>query len=157
MTQVARVAVLSGLAVLMFGCGDSSEPVRRAPEPISASVDLAIGAFDDGPEAFGRITGLTEDSQGRIYVADYEAGEVRVFAPDGQHLFTFGGKGAGPGELASPCCLAWAPDGSLWVRDGGNQRYSGFDVGATAAVFRSALPMAHTDVNYFAPITFTGS
>jgi hypothetical protein len=116
---------------------------------------LSLGSIDDGPEAFGRVAGLIEDSAGRIYVADYQAGEVRVFASDGQHLYSFGGKGAGPGELSGPCCLAWAPDGSLWIRDGGNQRYSGFQVEDSSAIFLSSLTMAHADYSYFAPVTFT--
>lgn len=36
---------------------------------------------------------------GRFAVADAQAEEVRIFDPDGRHLRTFGGKGAGPGEL----------------------------------------------------------
>lgn len=106
---------------------------------------------------FGRIGGVLEDSTDRIFVADYQAGEVRVFAPEGGHLFTFGGKGAGPGELSGPCCLAWAPDGSLWIRDGENRRYSSFQIGDSSAAFVTTRDMAHTDVNYWAPVTFTSA
>jgi hypothetical protein len=147
--------MFSSLAAIASGCGEPSEPTIDVGELVVASEGLTLGSIEDGPEAFGRITGLIEDSSGRIYVADYQAGEVRVFAPEGQHLFSFGGKGAGPGELSGPCCMAWAPDGTLWIRDGENQRYSGFEVEDTQAVFISSLPMAHTDGNYFAPVTFT--
>jgi hypothetical protein len=130
-------------------------PAIDSLEPVVATEVLSLGSINDGPEAFGRIAGLIEDAAGRIYVADFQADEVRVFGPAGNHLFSFGRSGAGPGELSGPCCLAWAPDGALWIRDGGNRRYSGFDPGAAGARFASSLTMAHTDVNYLAPVTFT--
>lgn len=37
--------------------------------------------------------------KGRVYVADPDQSKIRVFDPSGKHLFSFGNKGAGPGEF----------------------------------------------------------
>jgi hypothetical protein len=62
--------------------------------------DLVIGAAEGEPEyQFGQITGIDVDSEGRVYVLDQQAQEVRVFDPSGRFIATMGGPGAGPGEL----------------------------------------------------------
>lgn len=153
--RAGRLAFYGSLLAFAAGCAERPDPSTASVDLDIASEGLTLGSIDEGPEAFGRITGLLEDPAGRIYVADYQASEVRVFAPDGRHLYSFGGEGAGPGELSGPCCLAWAPDGSLWIRDGGNQRYSGFQVEDSSATFLSTRAMAHADNGYFAPVAFT--
>ena len=152
-----RVAVLTLLAGAL-GCpqgaardddGDG-DSVRRG------EVELSIGA-ENGPDAliFSRIGGLAVDPAGRIFAADVEANEVRVFQPDGRFAFRIGRGGQGPGDLSGPCCLALRDDGrTLWVRDGGNARYQSFAVGDTSAAHRTFLRFAHTDINRGAPLTF---
>jgi hypothetical protein len=112
--------------------------------------------MEDGPESFGFIGGVLSDPEGRILVVDYQANEVRVFDSQGAFQFTFGREGSGPGEFQGPCCLAFGPEGRLWVRDGGNHRYSAFDFGDTGADPVSTLEMVHSDINFMAPLTFTG-
>jgi 6-bladed beta-propeller len=120
-------------------------------------VDLSIGTMSgEGASLFGRIGGLVADSTGRIFVSDRLNDEIRVFDSEGAHVFSFGGTGAGPGELAGPCCLAWGPEGNLWVREAGNARYSVFRVTAHEAVLVRTLRLAHGDANRIAPITFRG-
>lgn len=106
---------------------------------------------------FSRITGLASDDAGRIFILDYASAEVRVFGPEGGHIFTFGGIGSGPGKLNSPCCLAWGPNDLLWVRDGGNSRYSAFAVTESSAEFVEMRRMAHTDYNHPVPIRFSAA
>lgn len=143
------------MIVFAVGCAERSDAPTDSHDPVVATEALTLGSLQDGPEAFGRVTGLIEDPAGRIYVLDSQAAEVRVFAPDARYLYSFGGKGAGPGELSEPCCLAWGPDGSLWIRDAGNARYSSFRVEDSSAVFLSSRAMVHTDQSYLAPVTFT--
>jgi hypothetical protein len=90
--------------------------------------DLRIGVIDgDGPDLFGEVIAVRSDALGRIYVADSQAGEIRVFEVDGRHLRSFGRKGGGPGEFGQISGMDWDPEGNLWVMDVGNSRYSVFD------------------------------
>ncbi len=62
-----------------------------------------------------------------MYVLDAEARTIHVFSSAGQHLRSFGRRGEGPGELRNPIGMDWGPDGTLWVIDSGNSRYTVFD------------------------------
>jgi hypothetical protein len=146
--------IVASLALLSCA-GPAAETGSDAPPAKAAVVDLTLGAVEGGgPEVFGRIGGLIGDAQGRIFVIDVQASEVRVFDSAGGHLFTFGREGAGPGEMTQPCCIAWGPDGLLWVRDGSNHRYSAFRVTDAGADFVTSREMAHSDVNFLASLTF---
>lgn len=81
--------------------------------------ELAIGEME-GEEAylFGSINGLEVDGQGRIFVLDRQAQEVRVYSPQGEHLLTIGGPGEGPGEFQRPDHIRIMGDGRILVRDG---------------------------------------
>jgi sugar lactone lactonase YvrE len=90
--------------------------------------EVRIGAMDGtGPDVFGNIAGLAADDEGRIYVADSQASEIRIFAPDGRHLRTIGREGAGPGEFRQISGMDWDPEGRLWVMDAGNSRFAVVD------------------------------
>lgn len=84
-------------------------------------------ALEEGPAMFGRVAAVEADEDGRIYVADSQAQEIRVFGPDGAHLFSFGRKGGGPGEFEQISGMGWGPDGHLWVMDTRNSRFAVFD------------------------------
>lgn len=86
-----------------------------------------------GPAWFHRPAGLAVDADGRrLYVVDIggvgtEEHRVRVFdAQTGKHLFDFGKRGTGPGEFNLPRDVAIAPDGTVYVVDGGNFRVQMF-------------------------------
>jgi len=100
--------------------------------------EVRIGSAEgDGPEVFGRITDYTVDAEGRFYVFDGEAQDLRVFGVDGEHVRTIGRKGAGPGEFNQVMGMDWALDGTLWLVDPNNNRVSVFD---TSGVFVEGLP-----------------
>jgi DNA-binding beta-propeller fold protein YncE len=76
-----------------------------------------------------RPSGIAVDPQGkRLYVVETgetsgEGHRVRVFdQASGEHLFDFGKRGSGDGELNLPRDAALAPNGDLYVVDGGNFR-----------------------------------
>lgn len=97
-----------------------------APEAVVEA--LRIGRVDGpGPDVFGRISGVDMDADGRIYVAESMAREVRVFDPDGGHVFSVGRGGAGPGELGTLSGIGIAPDGTLLVMDPLHFRLTRFD------------------------------
>lgn len=90
--------------------------------------ELRIGTMDEGgPAQFGQIKGLAVTSDDHIAVLETQAQEVRVFGPDGAHHATFGGKGAGPGELGGAWGLMRDGDDRLWVPDHRNDRMSVYD------------------------------
>lgn len=97
------------------------EPTWRIEE------ELRIGSVEaEGPAVFGQVKGLGVTSDGRIAVLDAQAQELRVFDPGGGHLATWGGRGAGPGELEGAHGLMVGPGDSLWVPDVDNARMSVF-------------------------------
>jgi hypothetical protein len=84
---------------------------------------LRIGELD-GPEefTFGAINAIAVAPDGPIYVLDRQALVVRSFDRQGRHLRSFGGRGAGPGELSRPTGMALLPDGRVLVSDPLNTR-----------------------------------
>jgi len=89
-----------------------------APEPL-----LEIGSAAGGPaEEFFEIAGIVRMQDGRIAVADGGAGEIRIFDPRGDHQWTAGRQGEGPGEFRIMTSLGTTPDGGVWVYDYSLQR-----------------------------------
>lgn len=115
------VALALGLAATPVP-GTGQEPTRRG------EIDLAIGVIEGDPEyLFENVGALTRDADGRIYVGDRGAQDVRVYGEDGRYLFQLTGPGEGPGEIRRVVCgLVFDPDGRLWV-DAGDS-YKVFDI-----------------------------
>lgn len=85
------------------------------------------------PSQFHRPAGLAVDADGhRLYVVDIggvstQEHRVRVFdAQSGALLFDIGTRGIGPGQFNLPRDAAVAPDGSVYIVDGGNFRVEKF-------------------------------
>ena len=124
--------------LVVIACSDPGEVrVPRSTATLVGEIDLTIGAPDETrePFLFGRISGVALHPDGRILVSDQSAANVRVFSTGGEFLYAFGQRGSGPGDLNWPCCLAFSPDGTLWVREIGNRRFSLFTIGEGEATF----------------------
>jgi peptidylamidoglycolate lyase len=67
------------------------------------------------PGEFNTPHGITLDAEGRVYVADRSNGRIQVFQGDGTFLHEW--KSA---DLGRPWAVTVAPDGSLYVVDGGD-------------------------------------
>lgn len=93
---------------------------------------LRIGSGDEGPTSFSWVKGIETDSTGRIFIYEHSTQDIRVFGPDGNYIKTIGRKGAGPGELGNAEGIALARDGTLWVRDAANGRFSRFTTDGAA-------------------------
>lgn len=144
MIQVNRWWKQSAILLLVCtvaGCGSDSREDVRAPlqtersergdttvvrtvhgsvwgDSMSLVADLSIGELDgDDPYILGSIRGIEVDSEGRIFVVDRQAREVRVFSADGEHLRTIGRAGDGPGEFRTPDHVRLTRDGRIVVRD----------------------------------------
>jgi hypothetical protein len=90
--------------------------------------DLRLGSVnEEGPELFGDIAYVETDPQGRIYLLESQAREVRVFNADGVFSHRFGGPGEGPGELAAVGGMTWTPEGQLWLAPFARGRHTVFD------------------------------
>lgn len=122
----ARVRVDTVNGVEHVVSGERGAWVEGASWSVADSM-LVIGTVD-GPEetVFGRVAGVAIGADGRIYVADGQALEVRVFSPRGAFLSRFGRSGEGPGEFRDISGLGFTPAGQLAVLDGVLGRLSFF-------------------------------
>jgi sugar lactone lactonase YvrE len=90
--------------------------------------DLRLGTQqEDAPDLFGNVAALAVDAEGRIWVLDDRALEIRIFDRDGRYVRTVGQEGGGPGEFRAPQAIHRAPDGRMWVPDPRNNRLSVLD------------------------------
>lgn len=155
-SHAAASMSVSLLLALCFGVGCSEGGIERSPDGVPTfrgTVDLEFGEIEgEDPYLFTRIESIVEDTGGRLIVADLQSHEVRVFGSEGDFLFRFGGPGEGPGELTQPCCLAFGPDGKLWVRE--STRYSVFRLDGGNAEYDGGARIAHVGIGMVAPITF---
>lgn len=101
---------------------------------------VSVGVLD-GPSAltFGWIEDVEVDEEGRIYVLDRQARDVRWFHQDGRYGGTLGRQGQGPGELSDPRALSTGPAGLIHVLDVGNARISTYDISGPSPIFQSAM------------------
>ena len=138
-----------GLILVLAACGDAGNGQWQGTVTDSAGVeivtntgtglwgadegwtveqDLRIGQADGEPQyQFGQIAGIDVGSDGRIYVYDQQASEVRVFGPEGEFVARMGKPGSGPGELgqgAGP--LMVGPGDTVLIPDIAQQRVTRF-------------------------------
>lgn len=88
---------------------------------------LRIGGAETGPLAFVYTKSIEADAKGRILILDRKTQDIRVFAPDGKLVRVIGRVGSGPGEFRDAEGIVIVPDGTLWVRDAANARFSLFN------------------------------
>lgn len=82
-----------------------------------------LGEFETGANNAVDIE-LTAD--GRLWLADYENGQIRMFAADGTLLDSTGAVGTGPGEFQGLSGLGIGLDGSIYATDEQNSRVQRF-------------------------------
>lgn len=118
------------MPVLLLAC---ARVEHREVRHLHLQPGVAIGAAEEGPSSLADIRSFTVDRQGRLYVLEAQAQEVRVFDSIGAHLRTVGRRGAGPGEFAMANGIALDRQDRLWVYDPGNSRVTIFDTSGTLA------------------------
>lgn len=80
-----------------------------------------------GGEPFNRVTNVALDSAGDLYIADgYGNARVHKFSANGEHLFSWGEPGSGPGEFRLPHAIAIDEDDRVLVADRENSRIQVF-------------------------------
>ena len=106
-----------GFGVTTFGTAWPRPRGSQVPR-LRGEVEVSIGVVEgESPYLFEDVSALTRDRDGRVYVADSGASDVRAFGPTGDYLYRVGGPGEGPGEFGRfrLCGLAFDPEGRLWV------------------------------------------
>ncbi len=102
---------------------------------LSATINKAfeLGGLDAGPESFYQLQRAyvsVNTYTGDIAVLNRQQHEVSVFAADGEHLFSVGREGEGPGELARPSAVGLGAEDLVTVFDYDKRalvRFSGAD------------------------------
>lgn len=114
----------AGVAIV----GNPAEGLWGPREVPAVSEALRIGRIEGEPEyQFGQIVGLNVDEEGRVYVGDSQAREIRVFDASGAFLRKIGRPGSGPGELGPGGTSVLLGRGdTLFVPDPGQQRVNIF-------------------------------
>ena len=107
---------------------------RRYPQrPRFRSSPVTAVSFHSGvprgsaPGEFRSPWGITIDTYGYVYVADYKNHRIQKFDPDGGFMFAVGSHGAGDYEFDHPSDVAVDPAGDIYVCDWANSRVQAYD------------------------------
>ncbi len=113
---------------------------------------LPLGENVDGsPTSFAGVQGVLRDGIGRIWVADGQANELRIFGPDGGHVATRGGRGEGPGEFQQLLLLGTLPGDTVLTGDRVLPRITAWGPDADFAWTRTFTPSEAAPPRPFAP------
>ena len=114
------VRIFSTDGTLLKTLGEKDQPSDTGFVPGQTPVQY-------GGEPFNRVTNVALDSAGDLYVADgYGNARVHKFTADGEHLFSWGEPGTGPGEFRLPHAIAIDEDDRVIVADRENSRIQVF-------------------------------
>jgi hypothetical protein len=144
------------VALMAVACAGehASEIEDNVPTP------TALGVIDEGfvraarDLDWGSINGIAVSARGEIAVADRARHRTTILSSTGHLRLVIGREGSEPGALLLPCCLAFGPGGELWIREGGNSRYSVFRLDGQRPVFDHTLPIEHASARAWALTTF---
>lgn len=102
---------------------------------------LTLGGADtSGPTEFFQIRNVLIGPGGRLWVADGQSAEIRIFLDDGSHLRTVGGRGEGPGEFLQLRLLGFFRGDSAAAWDNGTGRLTVFDAEGEMARTQRIVP-----------------
>ena len=121
--HLARATFLA-LIALNYGITDAAQTIVESDSPREADLVLSdepllrIGMLD-GPDEylFGNISGAVRLEDGSVVVTDEQSREVRMFDAGGEHVWTSGREGEGPGEYRGLWLLRGCPRAAVTVYD----------------------------------------
>lgn len=108
--------------------GDNAKGRVVATDNITGANLTAYGSLGRGTGQFTAISGIAEDSSGRIYILDSAVDRiVRIDDFTGKNWIEIGSYGGGADHFSAPSGLAVDSAGKIWVADSGNNRVVRFD------------------------------
>jgi DNA-binding beta-propeller fold protein YncE len=106
---------------LLQTLGEKDQPSATGFEPGKSPVQQSAGPFN-------RVTNVALSRTGDLFVADgYGNARVHKFSADGEHEFSWGEPGTGPGEFVLPHAIAVDRADRVYVADRENSRIQVFD------------------------------
>lgn len=100
--------------------------VDAQPIPVrTATLMWRVDGTESG-EPFGDVRDYVMLKDGTVWALDFKDQIIRRYDVSGKPLPVVGRKGSGPGEMRNANGLAVAPNGSVWVNDPSNGRFSVF-------------------------------
>ncbi|MHB2149869.1 6-bladed beta-propeller [Calditrichota bacterium LG25] len=118
--------------VFWAGCNSqqTEKKVLGHKKVILFKPELTIGQYTKTKDVwFGRLTSFSVAPDGNIYCLDGEYRKIKVFDKMGKPIFSFGGKGKGPGEFIYPTVICASKNGFIYVLDAGQRAISKFTMG----------------------------
>lgn len=129
---------LFAISCVSGGCADHRADRGAADYAATASVvrseTWAASAANDSGRTVTEVFPLGANEYLGV---DRRAALIFRFSLDGTSGAAAGGRGEGPGDLGSPCCLAYSVGDSskIWLFEQRNRRYSEFDVSTATPTF----------------------
>ena len=85
-----------------------------------------FGSSGEGEGQFIWVSGIAEDTQGRLFITDEYSSRVSVFDLDGSFISRWGTAGSGEGQLDGPSGIAIDDSDAVYVADTHNNRVQKF-------------------------------
>lgn len=137
-----RVGMVA-LALAAGGCRDGRAAEADALPPPEERARMRLELTEvarSGPEVeLSMVKDVDVDSEGNVYVADWQAKHVFVLGPDLSLQRQVGRRGDGPGEFRQVSSVQVLPGDSLAVFDGTAGRLTVFLPGAVEAAYTTTL------------------
>ena len=92
-----------------------------------------VDGTEGGASGFGDVRDLLVGADSTLWVLDFKEQAIRRYAPSGRLLGVVGRAGAGPGEFRNANGMLRHGDGTVWVNDPANGRFSLFRADGTFA------------------------
>ena len=109
------------VVVSLMSCGGSTAATAPSHTAIQSDWQLLITVKPGGAVRNLGITGVTLDSRGNLYLAEFDEDLIYKYSTSGSPVAQWGGHGSGPGQLEAPDKLAFDTQGNLYVTEVGTQ------------------------------------
>ena len=121
----------AGVEIVQVGPADDDWAVS-GPCVVGAEPSLQIGSLAGEESALHRVEAAVQLPDGRIAVANAGLGEIKVFGETGEHVWSVGRLGDGPGDFRDLAALG-VHDGRILAYDSEPSRITAVDLGGQIA------------------------